>query len=189
MADDIKQAAIKQGFPAQLYDLFVTGGAMKDLARYFVSSEGMAREEAEDLVHDVAIQAIRRFDESKQPDDLKAWLWVLARHRLVDHLRKRHSHEVHLDDVSWLSLAESLPDSSTSTVALQSKVEAAFQKFELAHPERAKVLRLSIENWTISEIAGFLGRTEAATREYLYQSRKAFRPYVAGLLEDLRDVG
>lgn len=189
MADDVRQDAVRQGFPAPLYDFLFAGGGLKGLTHYFRSSGRLGFEDAEELAHDVVILAIRKYDTFRDHSDLKTWLWVLARQALISRHRNQRSSEAQLDDAAWLELSETVPDGhSGKTAELRRRLDAAFQEFARLHPERAEILKLSFEDWTTSEIAGYLGRTEAATRELLYQTRKQFRPFVEGLQEDLRDV-
>ena len=48
---------------------------------------------AEELVQDVFEQALRRWPAEGAPSNPAAWLMTAARHRAIDHLRRRALHE------------------------------------------------------------------------------------------------
>jgi RNA polymerase sigma-70 factor (ECF subfamily) len=54
-------------------------------------------------------------------------------------------------------------------------------------PERALALNLYLEGTSMDEIAMQIGRSAAATKEYLSQCRKKIKPYIAHCTEQLTD--
>jgi RNA polymerase sigma factor (sigma-70 family) len=64
-------------------------------------------------------------------------------------------------------------------VRLSDCVGRSFQEFGLRFPERAlAVEKQEVDGWSIEEIATVLGRTYAATKQFLSTSRKRFRALV-----------
>ena len=58
-------------------------------------------------------------------------------------------------------------------------VSAGLEKFNRAEPERAMVLMLQMDGLSIDEIGLRIGRTMAATKEYLSQCKKKIQPFIA----------
>lgn len=136
--------------------------------------------QAEDLLQDVFVQVVRNIDSYRDEGSFSAWIWTIARNRLISEYRKSSNHlnEMELDE----NLIEDIAinsDNNLDQEALQKCVQDAFQRFSLQHQERAHALTLfAIYGWTIEEMSSFLDRTVAATREYLSQSRKKLRPFL-----------
>jgi DNA-directed RNA polymerase specialized sigma24 family protein len=57
--------------------------------------------------------------------------------------------------------------------------------FSNSEPERAYVLTLQMEGLSIQEIGQRIGRTVAATKEYLSQCKKKIQPFIAHCTEHL----
>jgi DNA-directed RNA polymerase specialized sigma24 family protein len=53
------------------------------------------------------------------------------------------------------------------------------EKFNRVEPERAMVLMLQMDGLSIDEIGLRIGRTMAATKEYLSQCKKKIQPFIA----------
>jgi DNA-directed RNA polymerase specialized sigma24 family protein len=106
------------------------------------------------------------------------WLWTVARNCMLTYFRRnKNDLETEYDD----SVLEDSNHSSVGTglASLEDCVQIAFEKFSESHKERAEVLRLAtIEGWSMNELATFLSRTVGATREYVSQCRKYFRPFL-----------
>lgn len=149
------------------------------MKRYFMR-QGKSFAQAEDLLQDVFVQVVRNIDSYRDEGSFSAWLWTIARNRLISEYRKsvNHASEIELDE----NLIEDVSIDSahnSDQEALQKCVHDAFERFSLQYHERAHALILSaVYGWTIEEMSSFLGRTVAATREYLSQSRKKLRPFL-----------
>lgn len=159
------------------------------IAAYFVRC-GLAEAVAQELAQDSFVQALRGLVQFDGQARLSTWLWTIARHVLLTHLRRNQSR---FDDgpASTLSGAEPVdPDSLSCTpcaaeVVRQDCVRRGFAAFAAAHPERAQVLYLAaVEGWSRGELAELIGRSTHATTEYLSQCRAKLRPYIAHCDED-----
>jgi DNA-directed RNA polymerase specialized sigma24 family protein len=64
-------------------------------------------------------------------------------------------------------------------------VAAGLGAFSNSEPERAYVLTLQMEGLSIQEIGQRIGRTVAATKEYLSQCKKKIQPFIAHCTEHL----
>ena len=107
-------------------------------------------------------------------------MWSIARNTLISDFRKneRHLTDADLDESLAQGERATLPNDLVQD-ALTDCVQQAFLRFRQNHEERAQALTLiAFYGWDIEEISSFLGRTQAATREYLSQSRKKLRPFL-----------
>ena len=137
--------------------------------------------QAEDLLQEVFINVVRRASEFRAESSVSTWLWTIARNKLIDHARAKRP-EVNLDEEGWAAvennLAHEVPD-NTGHHNLDECVSKAFQVFANQAPDRAEALRrLTLDGWSIEQVAVFLGRTPGATREYLSQCRKKFKSFL-----------
>lgn len=146
---------------------------------------GLDKQSAEDVLHSVFIKLAQRAQQWRGDGSAGAWFWAIVRNAKIDHFRARKG-EVTLDDDGWASLAEKQPateDEPDASGSLQSCVGQALQRFGRVHPERADAIRLlHQEDWSIAQVAQYLGRTEGATRQFLSQCRKVFKTFVAPCL-------
>jgi RNA polymerase sigma-70 factor, ECF subfamily len=137
--------------------------------------------QAEDLLQEVFISAVRRANDFRAESSVSTWLWTIARNKLIDHTRSKRP-EVNLDDEGWAvvegNLAhEDLPMATHNS--LDDCVSKAFQVFAREAPERAEALRrLTLDGWSVEQVSEFIGRTPGATREYLSQCRKKFKRFL-----------
>ncbi len=162
------------------------GKYVPQMKRFFMR-KGKSLVQAEDLVQDVFVQVVRNIDSYRHEGSFSAWIWTIARNKLISEYRKsgNQANEMEFDE----NLFESVPIDSAynpDQKALQKCVHNAFERFSLQHHERAHALTLlAIYGWTIDEMSGYLGRTKTATREYLSQSRKKLRPFLKPCFEFL----
>lgn len=148
--------------------------------RYFLKHR-VRRELAEEMVQDVFVNITRSCDSFRQEDRFDVWLWKIARNRLMDHYRRRLP-EIELEEDMLDALSQERDDLQVgheNDGGLADCVRRSFQSFATDHPSHAEALSLlSFHEWTVEEMASFLGRTHGATREYLSQCRKRLRPYI-----------
>jgi RNA polymerase sigma factor (sigma-70 family) len=137
--------------------------------------------QAEDLLQEVFINVARRATDFRAESLVSTWLWTIARNKLIDHTRVNRP-EVNLDEDGWAAVENSLAHNAmdeTSHHNLDDCVSKAFQVFANQAPDRAEALRrLSLDGWSIEQVAEFIGRTPGATREYLSQCRKKFKSFL-----------
>jgi RNA polymerase sigma-70 factor, ECF subfamily len=137
--------------------------------------------QAEDLLQEVFMNVVRRAGDFRAESSVSTWLWTIARNKLIDHSRSRRP-EVNLDEDGWAAVEnglahETLPQGEPHQ--LDECVSKAFQIFANQAPERAEALRrMTLDGWSIEQVAQFIGRTPGATREYLSQCRKKFKSFL-----------
>ncbi|WP_181373357.1 RNA polymerase sigma factor [Massilia glaciei] len=145
---------------------------------------GLDRETAEELFQEVVINVVVCCAQFTPDQSFRAWLFSIAHNVYVDHLRYRaarrngdHAHPISMDAVHPYSDREL---GALENFGLRDCVRQAFIAFEQSHPERAQIMTLSVlEGLCSKEVAHFLERSDAATREYLRQCRIKMRSYFA----------
>ena len=71
------------------------------------------------------------------------------------------------------------PAPAISGLAVDECVSAGIDDFGKQMPDRAYVLTLQMDGISIADIGEQIGRSTAATKEYLSQCRKKLEPFVA----------
>lgn len=147
----------------------------------FFRHHRMTEEEAADLLQETFIKIYRSAGKFKGESRVSTWVWAIARNCMLDHLRSKKSHDS-LDELLEAGDApEALIDDPATEVErdMRNCVQRGFLSFARAFPERAYALRLAaFEGWEMDELATFLSRTPAATREYISQCRKKLSPFL-----------
>lgn len=71
----------------------------REKLRIFVKASVESSSVAEDVVHDVFVEALRRYDVLKEHPNQLGWLYVTARHKVQEYMRKSyHSKTVDMDE-------------------------------------------------------------------------------------------
>lgn len=152
----------------------------------FFRRHRMSDEEAADLLQETFIKVYRSADKFQGQSKVSTWIWTIARNCMLDYLRAKRT-----DDSLDAMLEEgSSPEALVVSPEHEDQghirdcVQRGFAAFAEAFPERAHAMRLAaFEGWDMDELAGFLSRTPAATREYISQCRKK----LSAFLEPCRD--
>lgn len=148
---------------------------------------GLSPDAAEDVLHAVFVKVAEHAGQWQGTGPAGAWLWTIVRNARTDMFRVQ-PREIDVDEEVWRAIAEQVASdaSGSSSQAVQRCVHRAFQRFAWEHPERAEALRLlHLEQWSIAQVAAFIGRTAGATKEFLSQCRRVFRPYLQPCLDYL----
>jgi RNA polymerase sigma-70 factor (ECF subfamily) len=125
------------------------------------------RSDAEDLLHDVFVCALRRLETLRDDAAFGGWLAMIARNRARDHYRRGVSH---------MDLSEDLA-APTASESRAFAILAAIRKLPEAYRETL-ILRL-VEGMTGEEIAARTGLTHASVRVNLHRGMKQLRELLA----------
>jgi RNA polymerase sigma-70 factor, ECF subfamily len=153
---------------AALLDLYDT--SLPQVYGYLASRCGSATL-AEDLTSEVFLAAVDAVRRERVADLTVAWLIGVARHKLIDHWRRREREERSLRAVDADTADHTVDDWDVHLDAL-----LAHRTLERlgAHHRSALVLRY-LDGLPVREVAACLGRTEGATEVLLVRARAAFR--------------
>jgi RNA polymerase sigma factor (sigma-70 family) len=150
--------------------------------------------EAEEVILESLFKICTKVDTVKEPKKFRAWCWTIARNTLLDHFRKYKKYE---NEIAEVYISESGRESSrldkieivtrmnkeTEKKDTDQCVQLGLQEFAKAMPERAFVIQMKLENLTNLKISERIGRTLAATKEYVSQSYKQLRPFIKHCVE------
>ena len=161
------------------------------LMRFFVQ-RGASGDEAQDVLQVTFMKIVGGIDSWSGDGPARAWIWQIARNCLSDHFRKDvqlRGVEVAVNDENWERLVETVPssDATAKPQSVDECVASGMETFLTQEPERALALELQMDGFSIEEIGLQIGRTVAATKEFLSQCRKKLKPYVAHC-QDLLDA-
>jgi len=159
-----------------------------DLHRYHEPLLGHIRSivrnatEAEDVLQEVYVRAHQSSEQLRAEAALSTWLFRIATHVSVDHLR-RHSRrplvvdELEPDEVS--AADESLP--SLQVMVEQHEMSACIQRYLLNLPSdfRTVILLHDLEGLTATEIATLLEITVANAKVRLHRARTSLKAALA----------
>jgi RNA polymerase sigma factor (sigma-70 family) len=157
------------------------------MLRFFIH-HGVSPTDAEDVLQDTFIKITRGADSYTGQGNAKSWFWQVARNCMTDFLRKKGAYAekyVPFDDEhSDLSGSVAQPDGpGTFQTTVDECVSSGIDAFAKDYADRAYALTLQMDGASIEHIASVIGRTAAATKQYLSQCRKKLEPYVAQCTE------
>jgi RNA polymerase sigma-70 factor (ECF subfamily) len=153
------------------------------LLRFFVH-QGASADDARDLLQETVVKVVRGAAGFDGRGAARAWIWQVARHALLDFARRRGrlaEREVALDEDAWTDLCDRTPAAPAGPACstVEDCVSTGLEVFAREMPERAWALTLQMEGLRAEAIAERIGRSVAATREYLSQCRRKLQPFVA----------
>jgi len=128
-------------------------------------------EEAEDLTAETFLAAVDAVRRGTLPDAGVPWLIGVARHKLLDHWRRRARDDRDLEAVAALAgnAAEDPWNERLDAVAARATLA------RLPPPYRAALTLHYLDDLPVTEVAGALGRSVHATEALLVRARAAFR--------------
>ena len=185
--EDIIQAIVVGGKPREAAVKALYQGQAQAMLRFFVF-QGASSEEAKDILQDSLVKIVRNAAAFKGSGPAKAWIWQIARNCLLDFLGQRTrlaQREVAVDDAQWAALGESTaaPAACHFGGKVDDCVAAGLADFGSQMPDRAYALTLQMDGLRIDAIGLQIGRSVAATKEYLSQCRKKIQPFIAHCAE------
>lgn len=150
--------------------------ALPRLYGYFYPRVGGHKPLAEDLTQDTMLAAVRSGKSPTSPDELMAWLFAIARNKLIDHYRKQDREKRNLgqrvedDD---LGVQPGLPDLDLESLPLREEVTATLA--ELNPRYQAAIVLRYFDGCDVSTVAQALFLSESATQSLLARARNTFR--------------
>ena len=147
----------------------------------FLIRHGVQQDLAEDVLQEVFVRVVRHADGFRGESAVSSWIYQIARNLAADATRTPRREE-QLDDEGWQQVADQTAcvNDGAHKIALDDCVNKGFVAFGREHPERAEALRrTALDGWNVRDVAAFIERTEAATREYLSQCRKRLREFLS----------
>ena len=164
--------ASPQSFAA-FYDL-----ALPRLFGYFFHRCGGSREMAEDLTQEAFMAAVAELRKGKQVMTPIAWIYGIARHKLLDHYRREERAERHLT-LPWAPAAAGAELAVSDAPEAPERVTAALAS--VAASQRAALILSYVDGYSVPETARLLGKSVEAVESLLARGRRSFkRAYLEG---------
>jgi RNA polymerase sigma-70 factor, ECF subfamily len=152
------------------------------------------REAAEDVVQDAFLLAFKALPQLEDPSKFAGWLCAIARHRArrvgARDGRSLATETLELDRLLLESMPQLAPDVLNEVVR---KFEGEAVRLALSRlPEdyRAVLFLYYFEDWSVSQISGFLSLTNTTTKWRLHHGRELMRRQLTperGTIHDERD--
>lgn len=162
-----------------------------EFRRHFVFN-GLAREQAEDLVQETIVKIFRGAnnftgDGGFGDASANAWMWNIAKNCMRDHFRSaRPNGDISLDDEARdegarLKIEREISVKNPHNPAEQTVRDCftqGFERFAADHADRACAVEMQMDDESVASIAQRIGRTVGAAKEYLSQCKKVLKPYI-----------
>ncbi|MBI1786539.1 MAG: RNA polymerase sigma factor [Acidobacteria bacterium] len=125
---------------------------------------------AEDLVQETAHKALRAAASLRDQRNLRAWLFTILVHAIRDHVRRRRRWE---ESDQQIESAPAGPDLESLSQAAVQDVRDALGR--LSPPQRAVVLLVDLEEFTIAEAARMLQAPPGTVASRLARAHQALK--------------
>lgn len=137
-----------------------------------------SKDEAEDLVQDTFIRAIKSSATYRATARFSSWIFRIARNRCLDHIKtqstRRELHNGQKELIAETTSAEPVAEPSDGV----SRIDAAIleQAMELLTPLEAETIRLTFQaDWTSQQIAELQGCSRSTVRVRRFQALEKMR--------------
>lgn len=135
-------------------------------------------QDVEDLVQEIllSIHQKRHTYDPNQP--LTAWVYAIARYKLIDHLRAQARHDDKNDPIDdwhdqlWMASTED---------ADASKVHLTHMLSQLPDKQRRPIEHTKLEGHTVAEAAELTGQSESAVKVNVHRGLKALAKLYGGI--------
>lgn len=135
--------------------------------------------DAEDVCQDAFVRALERLDQCREPAKFAGWLMTIVRncaHNFRSYERVRATEPLDPASMNGPGPARAARDAERGE--LRALLQTALA--ELSPAQREVVLLHDMEGWKHREIAERLGLSEVASRQHLFNARRALREGLGG---------
>lgn len=166
---------------AQLRELLLKGLAGEEAAHRAFLTEAAALlrgffrnrlrgapEDAEDLVQETLVALHTRRDSYDPQFPLTAWMYAIARYRLIDHLRRVRRRGVH-NSIDDLDIGDADPEYQAS----DARRDVATLLARLPEKQRAAIRLVKLEEKSVREAADITGYSESDIKISIHRGMKA----------------
>jgi RNA polymerase sigma-70 factor, ECF subfamily len=147
--------------------LLLAAAWLRAIVRRGLANAGRSMADSEDVVQEVLLAMHLKRNTWDEAQPIEPWVRAIARHKLVDHLRRRGFHD-HLD-------IDDFAGSLAATAGADAGKAVDSQRLLAGLPARQRriVEEISIEGHRAAEVAMHLGMSEGAVRVALHRALKA----------------
>jgi RNA polymerase sigma factor (sigma-70 family) len=141
----------------------------REVHRFLIATVG--RVDADDCYQETWLSALRAYPRLDDPSNLRSWIFTVAHHKAIDHLRARARRAVPVPDP-----AERNQQAATDSVpALDSDGELWARVRELPDKQRTAVALRFVADADYAEISSVMGTTQDAARRNVHEGVKRLR--------------
>lgn len=166
MAENLKPLKEKQVM--EWYETYY-----EDIYRFILFMIG-DRQCCEDFVHDTFVRAFTSFDRFEDRSNVKTWLFSIAKHLVMDEIRKRRRRRVFAAFIADKDIPS--PFDMEQYVANRDAMERMLDAIQMLKPEYRLVITLKkIEECSTKEITEILGWSDTKVRKTLSRALAALK--------------
>ena len=132
--------------------------------------------DADDVVQEAFISALKKIDQCRDPDRFRAWLLAIVRNQAHSHREREAVRET--DPLDEVTGASSTADTSRRVEAGELRAELKKAMAELTELQRRAFALYDLEGWSHAEIADELGISRGSSRFHLHAARKKIRGHL-----------
>ena len=120
--------------------------------------------------------------QKKELKKFESWCWQVARNTLLDHFKKykKYKKDVSEEVLEKSEIVERVSSQKERKNEMEREecVRIGVQEFGRAMPEREFAMSLKMQNFSNQQISLRIGRTLAATKEFMSQNYKRLKPFL-----------
>lgn len=158
--------------------------------RYRALNEG----DVHDILQDAFIKIYTSKSLPKSAEAISSWVFAIVENAALDLFRKAYKknelewpQDSEGNNLDGLELAQQVCLSSPSGLnrEVEECVSIGIGKFSMLHPERELAISMSLDGTSIADIAVVFGRTDAAMKQFIYESKKKLAPFIEHCIGEL----
>ncbi len=142
----------------------------------------VGRQDVEDLWQESLLAALESIDTYRGDSALFTWLCSIARHKVLDSLRKlslEHERSLDMNQAELLGRIDSAPLPDDLLIGQHTKIRVVLALAALPDQYRRALVARYADDHTVEEVAAMLGRSYKATESLLSRAREEFRKAMA----------
>ena len=150
----------------------------------FLMANKLNAADADDVIQETFIKVFEKIDTLKDDSKFESWLWTILRNNMNEFYRKSNKKNNAMFGLEAEEL-ENLTGDADVKVSHSQKyddqhncVEEKMKLFQVDMPSQHYAIKLQMEDVSIKDISIRIGRSYAATKEFLSQSKKKLKSYL-----------
>ena len=148
----------------------------------FYMHRKLNKSEAEEVVISSLVKICAKAHTLKDSKKFESWCWQVARNTLLDHFKKykKYKNDVSEEVLEKSEIVERVSSQKERKKEMEREecVRIGLQEFGRAMPEREFAMSLKMQNFSNQQISLRIGRTLAATKEFMSQNYKRLKPFL-----------
>ena len=149
----------------------------------FLMANKLNAADADDVIQETFIKVFEKIDTLKDDSKFESWLWTILRNNMNEFYRKNNKKNNVMFGLEAEELENLTGDEDVKVNHRQKYddqhncVEEKMKLFKEDMPDQHYAIKLQMEDVSIKDISIRIGRSYAATKEFLSQSKKKLKSY------------